>query len=172
MTLFNNSSPSHHRSTILENIRWTQTAYAILCQLHHTNTFYMFSYALIWTKTAYPCGAADTEQRTQFASSGCSPKWRYSEMRRRRIVEKRKKCCNFYFLCVQKVFLMLHNIQIEPLMTDGLLWRCLSYFYGPWQCNLLGSQWDSHKPPGFHPKYFKLCSEDEQSFYGFGTTWG
>ncbi len=27
-----------------------------------------------------------------------------------------------------------------------------------------GSQWDSHKPPGFHPKYLKLCSKDEQSF--------
>ncbi len=26
------------------------------------------------------------------------------------------------------------------------------YFSGPRQCNLLGSQWDSHKPPGFHPK--------------------
>ncbi len=54
---------------------------------------------------------------------------------------------------------------------DGVSWRCFSYFSGPWQCNLLGSQWDSHKPPGFHPKYLKLCSEDEQSFYGFGTTW-
>ncbi len=31
---------------------------------------------------------------------------------------------------------------------------------------------DSDKPPGFHPKYLKLCSEDERSFYGFGTTWG
>uniref|UniRef100_A0A673G6B7 Endothelin-1 receptor-like n=1 Tax=Sinocyclocheilus rhinocerous TaxID=307959 RepID=A0A673G6B7_9TELE len=39
-------------------------------------------------------------------------------------------------------------------------------------CKLLGSQWDSRKPPGFHPKYLKLCSEDERSFYGFGTTWG
>uniref|UniRef100_A0A8C2IG93 Diacylglycerol kinase n=1 Tax=Cyprinus carpio TaxID=7962 RepID=A0A8C2IG93_CYPCA len=28
-----------------------------------------------------------------------------------------------------------------------------------------GSLWDSHKPPGFHPKYLKLCSEDERSFY-------
>ncbi len=28
------------------------------------------------------------------------------------------------------------------------------------------------KPPGSHPKYLKLCSEDKQSFYGFGTTWG
>ncbi len=23
-----------------------------------------------------------------------------------------------------------------------------------------------------HQKYLKLCSEDEQSFYGLGTTWG
>ncbi len=30
----------------------------------------------------------------------------------------------------------------------------------------------THKPPGFHPKYLKLCSEDEQSFYWFGTTLG
>ncbi len=50
-----------------------------------------------------------------------------------------------------------------------LLWSC-SYFSGPWQCYLLASQWDSHKPPSFHPKYLKLCSEDEQSFYGFGMT--
>ncbi len=27
-------------------------------------------------------------------------------------------------------------------------------------------------PPGFHPKYHKFCSEDERSFYGFGTIWG
>ncbi len=26
--------------------------------------------------------------------------------------------------------------------------------------------------PGFHPKYLKLCFEDERSFYGFGTTSG
>ncbi len=45
------------------------------------------------------------------------------------------------------------------------------HFSGSWQWYLLGSQWDSHKPPGFHPKYLKFCSEDEQSFYGFGTTW-
>ncbi len=29
----------------------------------------------------------------------------------------------------------------------------------------LAVKWDSHKPPDFHPKYLKLCSEDEQSFY-------
>ncbi len=37
----------------------------------------------------------------------------------------------------------------------------------------LAVKWDSHKPPGFHPKYLKLCFEDEQSFFnGFGTTSG
>ncbi len=91
MSLFNNSSPLVQRSAIFENIRWTQAAYALLCQPHTGR----------WT-----------------------------------------------------------------------IWRCFLYFYGPWQCNLLCSQWDSHKPPSFHPKYLKLCSEDEQSFYGFGTTWG
>ncbi len=38
-------------------------------------------------------------------------------------------------------------------------------------CLIVGSQWDSHKPPGSHPKYLKLCSEDKQSFHRFGTTW-
>ncbi len=44
-----------------------------------------------------------------------------------------------------------------------LLWTFTIYLAG---------QWDSHKSPGFHPRYLKLCSEDEQNFYGFGTTWG
>ncbi len=83
-----------------------------------------------------------------------------------------KKSSYFYFLCIQKVFSLHYKIQIQPLMVDGLPWRCFSYFSGPWQWELLGSQWDSHKRPGFHPKYHKLCSEDEQSFYGYGTTWG
>ncbi len=61
---------------------------------------------------------------------------------------------------------------IEPLMADRLPWRWFSYFSGPRQCYLLGSQWDSHKPPGFYLKYLKLCSKDEQSFSGAGTTCG
>ncbi len=65
----------------------------------------------------------------------------------------------FLFYFRTKIFSSLHNITIEPLMADGVSWRCFSYSSGPWQCNLLGSQWDSHKPPGFHPKYLKLCSK-------------
>ncbi len=41
---------------------------------------------------------------------------------------------------MQKVFSLLHNVTIEPLMADGVFWRCVSYFSGPWQCNLLDSQ--------------------------------
>ncbi len=78
----------------------------------------------------------------------------------------------FCFISTQKVILLLHNSQIEPLIADGVSWRCFSYFSGPRQCYLLGSRWDSHKPPGSHPKYLELCSEDEQSIYGFGTIWG
>ncbi len=40
------------------------------------------------------------------------------------------------------------------------------YFSVPLQCNLFGSQWDSHKSPGFHPKHLKLFSKDEQRFMG------
>ncbi len=50
---------------------------------------------------------------------------------------------------VQKVLSLLHNVMIEPLMAD--FWRCFSFFSGLLQCNLLGSQWDSNKPPGSHP---------------------
>uniref|UniRef100_A0A9J8AXT1 Tripartite motif containing 35-12 n=1 Tax=Cyprinus carpio carpio TaxID=630221 RepID=A0A9J8AXT1_CYPCA len=60
-----------------------------------------------------------------------------------------------------------------PLDLKGHLKRVrVKIDYDAGECYLLGSLWDSLKPPGFHPKYLKLCSEDQQSFYGFGTTWG
>ncbi len=83
-----------------------------------------------------------------------------------------KKGRYFYFFCIEKVFSSLHKIQIEPLMADGLPWPCFSFFSGLQPCYLLGSQRDNHKPPGFYLKYLKLCSEDELSFYGVGTTCG
>ncbi len=41
-TLFKNVSPPRHPSAILENIHWTQTAYAVLCQLRHAETLFSF----------------------------------------------------------------------------------------------------------------------------------
>ncbi len=87
--------------------------------------------------------------------------WVISKIERQRGDQLLKKSHYFYFLCIQKAFSSLHNSQIEALMSDGVSWRCFSYFSGPRQCSLLGSRWDRHKPPGFHPKYLKLCSEDE-----------
>ncbi len=62
-TLFNNSSPLVQRSTILENIRWTQAAYALVCQPRHKDTSSTFVYALIWMKQRIRY-AADTEACT------------------------------------------------------------------------------------------------------------
>ncbi len=42
-TLFNYSSHLHHSSAILENIRWTQTEYAVLCQLHHMDALFLLN---------------------------------------------------------------------------------------------------------------------------------
>ncbi len=39
-TLFYNSSHLRH---ILENIRWTQTEYAVLCQPYHTDTLFLLN---------------------------------------------------------------------------------------------------------------------------------
>ncbi len=129
-------------------------------------------YALILMKIAHSCVEADAEERTLLAFDGWYPKWLYAEEERQRGDELLKKSFYFYFLCIQKLFLLLHTIQIGPLMADGLPWRCFSFFSEPRQWYLLGSQWDSHKPPEFYLKYLKLCSEDEQSFNGDGTTWG
>ncbi len=87
--LFNNLSHLRHCSAILENIRWTQTAYAVLCQPHHTDMLFSF-------------------------------KSKRKERRRR--------------------------IRVAQLTQNSVR--------------------------SFHPKYLKLCSEDEPTFYGFGMTWG
>ncbi len=71
-----------------------------------------------------------------------------------------------------------HRQDTPPAISSSIwLFFFISFNYNYTEYNqqwnvLLGSQWDSKKPPGFYPKYLKLCSEDERSFYGFGTTWG
>ncbi len=47
--------------------------------LGHTDTLSTFVYALIWTKTAYPCDPADTEQRTQFTFQRIFSKMLYAD---------------------------------------------------------------------------------------------
>ncbi len=115
----------------------------------------------LWLPNHFHClGPEKYERRHQNSPSATSGST-VMALRWHRGDELLNKLLLFYFFCIQKVFSSLHKIQIEPLMADGLFWRCLSYFSGPWLCYLLGSQWDSYKPPGFHPKYLQLCSEDE-----------
>ncbi len=45
-TLFNSLSPLRQRSPILENIHWTETAYALLCQSHREDMSSTYIYAL------------------------------------------------------------------------------------------------------------------------------
>ncbi len=49
-SLFNNLSPPRHPSAILESIHWTQTAYAVLCQLRHADTLFSFKSKRKWRK--------------------------------------------------------------------------------------------------------------------------
>ncbi len=90
-----------------------------------------------------------------------------------------------YFFCTKKTKQQLNSTISLLWFSIAPFWRistghkqhtllcvsCSTYVYEPWQCNLPCSQWDGHKPPGFHPKYLKLCSEDERTFLCFNNMW-
>ncbi len=124
-TLFNNLSPLRQRSVILENIPWTQTANAFLCQPYHKDMLFSFK-----SKCRRRIHAARlTQHSIRYLRPGDILQNGATLTQRRQIVEWSRY---FYFLCVQKVFSSLHNSQ----MADGLFWQCFSYFSGPWQCYL------------------------------------
>ncbi len=169
ITLFNNSSPLCQRSIILENICWTQAAYASLCQPHLTDTSSTFVYVLIWMKTAYPCGAADTEQPTQFASSGYSPKWRYAD------AEETNCWIKSFFggvFCIQKVFSQLHNITVEPLMADGLFWQCFYTFLCLDSVNCLAVNGTVTSLLVFIQNILNCVPKTNKAFTGLERNWG
>ncbi len=98
------------------------------CKWGHTLDWYGYVFyvylrllCVFWTKTEHVCFAADTEHRTfciQQIFSKMALRW------------LRWDSWYFYLFCVQKVFSSLHKVQIEPLMADGLFWRCLYTFLG------------------------------------------
>ncbi len=99
----------------------------------------------------------------------CSLPTTVNKARRTRLYIEKKL---FLFFFTQKVFSLLHNIPIEPLMSHGLLWQCFWYLSGPWMCKDPCCLWKDQKALGLNPKHLNLCSEDEWRSYGFGTTWG
>ncbi len=55
------------------------------------------------------------------------------------------------------------------LIPSPPLWRV--YVSGPGNISVSLLSMQGQKALRFHKKYLNLCSEDEQRFYGFGTTW-
>ncbi len=141
-----------------------QTSYAVLCQPHHTDRFSTFIYALIWMKTAYLCGAA--KQRTRFASSGYYPKWRYAGGD-----DLLNKVVIFVFFAYKKYSRSFTMLRLNHWWQMDYFGDVFHTFLGLDSVNYLAVN-GTVTCLRIHPKYLKLCSEDEWSFYGFGTTWG
>ncbi len=51
----------------------------LLYQPRHRDASSSSIYALVWMQTEQPCGPADTEECTHFASRALSRKWRYAD---------------------------------------------------------------------------------------------
>ncbi len=108
---------------------------------------------------------ADTEERTQFPSSGYNPKWRYADVEETNCWIK----SYFYFLCIQKYSCSFVKLRLNP-------WCHMDYFTDLleprfWTLIVWGSLL-SMRALGVHQKYINLCSEDERRSHGFRTTWG
>ncbi len=86
----------------------------------------------------------------------------------------------FITLCSVDIFLEKVAIWVVP--DDSIIACCRSSaiatlmrivfhtFLGQDSANCLAVNGTVTSLPGCHPKYLKFCSEDEQIFYGFGTT--
>ncbi len=67
---------SRHPCDIMENIRWTETAHALLSAAPHEYIIYVYLRFDFNKNSASGMRQTDTEERTQFLSSGYSPKCR------------------------------------------------------------------------------------------------
>ncbi len=149
-----------HLPSVVQSEFYEATIILFVCKENKNNDFFqqfVSSRSLLVSVAPFCILPIERKQRTLFCIR-LNAKMRYfhsnQSVNTRRIqILKLKKSHYFYFLCIQKVISSLHKIQIEPLMADGLSWRCFSLFSEPRQWYLLGSQWDSHKPPGFYLKY-------------------
>ncbi len=60
--------------------------------------------------------------------------------------------------------------MVERLISHGLFYGCLCYVSGPGNIAVALMSMEGLRALSFYQKYFNLCSEDEQMFYGFGMT--
>ncbi len=119
--------------------------------------------------------AADTEERTLLASSGYSPKWRYTESEETNCWIK-----SLFLFSLHRKSVLIASLYSD-WTTDGRWTILMMLFFLFWALTVLftwksmgqsqTSRFSKYLKNHF-TKYLILCSEDEQSFYGFGTTWG
>ncbi len=57
-------------------------------------------------------------------------------------------------------------------MSHGLFYRCPYYVSGPGNITVALLSMEGQRALRMHQKYLNLCSDDERSSNGFGTTWG
>ncbi len=141
------------RSAILEIIRWMQNAYTFSISASTLDCVFLVGLrsdlkansAPLWTSW-YRGAYAICVQRI---ISKMALRWLRGGVT---VTNCWIKSLFLFYFRTKILFSLLHQIQIEPLMADGVSWRCFSYFSGPWQWELLSSQWDSHKHPGFSSK--------------------
>ncbi len=142
MTLFNNSSPPCHHSAILKSIHWTQTAYAVLCQLHHTDTLFSFiSKRMICSYQSNGYAVC-----VQWMLSKMVLRWHGDD-------ELLNKVIIFVFFAYKSILVASKNYSWTPDVTWIILPISLLRL---WTWIVL----------------IPLLSEDERRSYGFGTTWG
>ncbi len=78
----------------------------------------------------------------------------------------------FLFTRIQKVISQPRKIEVEPLMSHGLFYRCLCYVSGNENIAVALPSMQGLIVLRFLQKYRNLCSKDERRSYGFGMKWG
>ncbi len=137
----------------------TQTAYAVLCQLGHTDKLSTFVYALIWSVWC-------SWNRTAYA---VCVQWILSKMALRwhRVDELLNKVVIFVFFAYKKYSRRFIKLWLNHWWQMDYSDDVFHTFLGLDSVNCLAVNGTVTSLPVFIQNIFKLCSGDEQSFYGF-----
>ncbi len=64
------------------------------------------------------------------------------------------------------------KLKLSHWLATGLFYRCPYYVSGPGNISVVLLSTEGQRALRIHQRYLTLCSEDEQTSYRFGTTWG
>ena len=169
MTLFNNSfvnsllcvSPYHRMLCML---------FCIICATR-MRCFYVYL-ALIWKKTAHPCGAADTEERTPQAYCSDLPKWRYADLERHRGEELLNKVVIFVFFMYKKYSRRFITLRLNHWWQMDYSDDAFHTFLDLDTVIYLPVYGTVSSLPVFIQNILNCVPKMNESFYGFEMIWG